>query len=166
MTETRRFIIKLPVTLLFVAGVLSFSPSYTFPGQSAATQGAPTDQERAALLEHVIANQKKDDAALFLYERIERLEIQKGTDARQPAEVKTVRAVPAGTGIDRIAVGPDGKPMDATAYRAELEKLEKSLMWAAEEGRPQREAYDKVAKKQKERADLIDSTRNAFLYTF
>jgi len=47
-----------------------------------------------------------------------------------------------------------------------LEKLERSLSWAAEEGRAQREAYEKIAKKQKERADLIDATRNAFLYTF
>jgi hypothetical protein len=74
--------------------------------------------------------------------------------------------VPAGTGNDRIPVGPDGKPADAAAYRAELEKLERSLAWAAEDGRAQRDAYDKIAKKQKERSDLIDATRSAFLFTF
>src|SRR5260370_654936 len=66
----------------------------------------------------------------------------------------------------RIQVGRDGKPVDAAAYRAELEKLERALSWAAEEGRAQREAYEKVAKKQKERSDLIDATRTAFLFTF
>src|SRR4029077_9488870 len=35
-----------------------------------------------------------------------------------------------------------------------------------EDGRAQREAYEKIAKKQKERSDLIDATRAAFLYTF
>jgi hypothetical protein len=121
--------------------------------------------EQRALLERVIANQKKNDLAQATYERLERLEIHKGASAAQP-EVKTTRAVPAGTGIDRIPVGPDGKPVDAAAYRAELEKLERVLSWAAEDGRAQRDAYEKIAKKQKERADLIDATRTAFLYTF
>jgi hypothetical protein len=117
-------------------------------------------------LERVIANQKKDDLAQYTYERLERLEVQKGAAGGQPPEVKISRAVPAGTGIDRIAVGPDGKPMDAAAYRAELEKLERALSWAAQDGRAQRDAYEKIAKKQKERSDLIDTTRAAFLYTF
>jgi hypothetical protein len=119
--------------------------------------------EQRALLERVIANQKKNDLAQSTYERLERLEIHKGTST---PEVKTTRAIPAGTGIDRIPVGPDGKPVDAAAYRAELEKLERALAWAADDGRAQRDAYDKVAKKQKERSDLIDATRTAFLYTF
>jgi hypothetical protein len=118
------------------------------------------------LLEHVIANQKKNDLAQSTYERLERLEIHKGAAGSQPPEIKTTRAVPAGTGIDRIPVGPDGKPVDAAAYRAELEKLAKALSWAAEEGRAQREAHEKIAKKQKERSDLVDATRAAFLYTF
>ena len=118
------------------------------------------------MLERVIANQKKNDAAMFTYERLERLEIKKGAASAQPPEIKTTRAVPAGTGVDRIPVGPDGKPVDATAYRAELEKLERTLSWAAEDGRAQREAYEKINKKQKERSDLIDATRTAFLYTF
>jgi hypothetical protein len=123
-------------------------------------------EEQRALLERVIANQKRNDLAQFTYERLERLEIQKGAGGSQQPEIKTTRAVPAGTGIDRIPVGPDGKPVDAAAYRAELEKLERALSWAAEDGRAQRDAYDKIAKKQKERSDLIDATRTAFLYTF
>jgi len=122
--------------------------------------------EQRALLERVIANQKKNDIAQSTYERLERLEVHKGSSSTQPPEVKTTRAVPAGTGIDRIPVGPDGKPLDAAAYRAELEKLERALSWAAEDGRAQRDAYEKIAKKQKERSDLIDATRTAFLYTF
>src|SRR4029077_16411931 len=102
---------------------------------------APSEEERHVLLERVIANQKKDDLAQYTYERLERLEVQKGSTGAQPPEVKISRAVPAGTGIDRIPVGPDGKPLDAAAYRAELEKLERALSWAAQEGRAQRDAY-------------------------
>lgn len=127
---------------------------------------APTEEDRRALLERVIANQKKNELAQFTYERLERLEVHKASSGAPSPEVRTSRAVPAGTGIDRIPVGPDGKPLDPAAYRAELEKLERSLSWAAQDGRAQRDAYDKMAKKQKERADLIDATRVAFLYTF
>lgn len=126
---------------------------------------AQSETEKHAVLDRVVANQKKNDEAESIYERIERKEIRK-TPAGSPPEVKISRTVPAGTGVDHIPVGPDGKPTDANLYRAELEKLERSLAWAAADGRAQREAYDKIAKKQKDRAELIDATRSAFLYTF
>ena len=126
---------------------------------------AQSEAEKHAMLELVVANQKKNDEAESIYERIERKEIRK-TPAGSPPEVKISRTVPAGTGTDHIPVGPDGKPTDANLYRAELEKLEHSLAWAAEDGRAQREAYDKISKKQKDRSELIDATRSAFLYTF
>jgi hypothetical protein len=131
----------------------------------APAQSPQSEPEKRALLERVIANQKKNDEAQSMYERIERLESHRASAGSLP-EVKISRAVPAGTGVDRIPVGPDGKPADAAAYRAELEKLERALAWAAEDGRAQRDAYEKIAKKQKERAELIDATRTAFLYTF
>jgi hypothetical protein len=135
------------------------------PG-AAPGSAAPSEEERRALLERVIVNQKKDELAQYTYERLERLEVQKGSTGGQQPEVRISRAVPAGTGIDRIPVGPDGQPLNAAAYRAELEKLERALSWAAQDGRAQRDAYEKIAKKQKERLDLIDATRSAFLYTF
>src|SRR5262249_426627 len=45
-------------------------------------------------------------------------------------------------------------------------KIVKALSWAAEDGRAQREAYEKIAKKKKERDELIDATRTAFFYRF
>jgi hypothetical protein len=126
---------------------------------------APTEAEKNALMDRVIANQKKNEEATMLYERVERLETRKGP-VGTPPDVKITRAVPAGTGTDKIPVGPDGKPLDGVAYRAELEKLERTLTWAAEQGRAQRDAYEKIAKKQKERAELIDATRTAYVYAF
>jgi hypothetical protein len=131
----------------------------------ASLPASQSEDEKRTMLERVVANQKKNDEAESIYERIERKEIHK-TPAGSPPEVKISRTVPAGTGIDHIPVGPDGKPTDANLYRAELEKLEHSLAWAAEDGRAQREAYDKIAKKQKDRSEMIDATRSAFLYTF
>jgi len=157
-------------TSILLAG-LAFLMTGTTPAQTAArAQDTPeppprTDAEKTDLFARIISNQKVDDEALQTYERIERVEAHKGS-AAQPPEVRVSRVVPAGTGLDRIPLGPDGKPAEQAAYRAELEKLEHALAWAAEDGRAQREAYEKVAKKQKEREDLIDATRKALLYTF
>jgi hypothetical protein len=155
---------RLPTAILAISMIAACGgASLAQEAQAPALRSEVDDQQ--ALLERVIANQKKNDLAMFTYERLERLETLKNGHA-QPAEVKTTRAVPAGTGTDHITVGPDGKPVDAAAYRADLEKLERTLAWAAEDGRAQREAYDKIAKKQKERSDLIDATRAAFTFTF
>jgi hypothetical protein len=156
-----------PPTAILLVSLLAASGGVSL-GQNTAPAGVLQSEaeEQRSLLERVIANQKKNDLAQFTYERMERLEIRKSATSSQPPELKVTRAIPAGTGVDRIPVGPDGKPVDAAAYRAELEKLEKALSWASEDGRSQREAYEKIAKKQKERSDLIDATRAAFLYTF
>jgi hypothetical protein len=150
---------------LTVIGGMLAALALSIVAQETTVPGPPqTDAQRAALLDLVLANQKKSDAAMNLYERIERVETRK--NAGDPvAETKTSRVVPAGTGVDHIPMGPDGKPTDPDAYHTELLKLEKALSWAADDGHAQRDAYEKMAKRQKERADLIDATRTAFLYT-
>jgi len=118
-----------------------------------------------AMLDQVIANQKKNDEGDSVYEHIEKKEIHKGAATTAP-EIRVTRNVPAGTGVDKIALGPDEKPTDINAYRAELEKLVHSLDWATQDGRAQREAYERADKRRKDRGELIDATRTAFIYTY
>lgn len=132
-----------------------------FPGVHGETQS-----EKDALFERVIANQKRNDENLFLYERIERVEARKSGSTESPVSVKISRVFPAGTGVAHLELGSDGAPRDPAAYRSQLEDLVKTLAWAAETGRAQREAYEKVAKKRRERFELIEATRAAFLFTF
>ena len=134
--------------------------------QDVATPQPADKQWDHALFDHVIENQKKNDAAMDRYERIERVETRKTTGENQITEAKVSRVVPAGTGAAHLPVGPDGQPVDQAAYRLELEKLEKSLVWAAETGTAQRQAFDKITKKRKEREDLIGAARTAFLFTY
>ena len=152
-------------TSILIAGFFSAAVAPVL-AQEAMPSPPQTAEEKAALLDRVINNQKKSDAAQYLYERIERSEFRKSGSDTQPPEVKIFRVVPAGTGIDHIPVGPDGKPVDLSAYRTDLEKLERALDWAAKDGHAQRDAYEKVARKQKERDELIEATRTAFLYTY
>ena len=136
-----------------------------YPQEATAPNPADT-QWSHSLFDRVIENQKKNDAAMDLYERIERVESHKTTSDRQTTETKIARVVPAGTGAAHLPVGPDGKVADSTAYRLELEKLEKSLVWAADTGRAQHDAYEKIAKKRKDREELIGAAKTAFIFTF
>jgi hypothetical protein len=118
------------------------------------------------VLSHVIDGLKEAERAQYLYERIERVETRRQAGDADPQSVRISRVIPAGTGIAKITLGPDGKPADADAYWVELDKLLKSLAWAVETGQTQREAYQKIQKKQKDRDDMIEATRNAFLFTY
>jgi len=117
------------------------------------------------LFVRVITNQKRVDADLNVYERVERVEIRKTGSDPKPSEVKVWKVFPAGTGVSKIPLNPEAKPISAESYRAALEKLETTLIWAAETGPAQREAYAKMERRKKERNELIDSTRKAFLFT-
>jgi len=149
--------------------IACLAPAFAAPSvaQDPAPTPAQTDADKSSLLDRVLINQKMCDRALELYERVERVEQRKTSGDPSAADVKTSRVVPAGTGVDHIPIGPDGKPADADAdaYHTELVKLEKALSWAADDGHAQHDAYEKIAKKQKERDELIQATRTAFLYT-
>lgn len=144
------------------------NPSSIIPATMSADKDNPDnwpEERRLAMLDRVIANQKKNDEGESVYEHFEKKEIRKGT-AGTPPEIRVTRNIPAGTGTDKIVMGPDGKPTDVNAYRAELEKLVRSLVWASEDGRAQRDAVEKIEKRRKDKGELIDATRNAFTYTF
>ena len=128
--------------------------------------GVPSAPPTREIMSHVIDGLKEAERAQYIYERIERVESRKQAGDLNPQLVRISRVIPAGTGIAKIPLGLDGKPGDADAYRAELDKLLKSLAWAVENGQTQREAYQKIQKKQKDRDELIDATRNAFLLKY
>jgi hypothetical protein len=118
------------------------------------------------LFNRVIANQKKAEAALELYERVERVETRKSASDPAPPTIKVARIIPSGTGMVKIPVGAGGEHGDSASYRASLESLARALALFVNDGGSQREAREKYAKKKKERNDLIEATHNAFLFSF
>ncbi|MGC1484418.1 MAG: hypothetical protein WA789_11540 [Candidatus Acidiferrum sp.] len=153
-------------SLILVAGLFPVLATTVLAQEPGVPLPPQTEAEKSALLDRVLANEKKSDEAMNFYERIERVEARKKAGDPLSAEIRISRVVPAGTGVDHISIGPDGKPTDPDAYHAELLKLERALSWASDDGHAQRDAYEKIAKKQKEREELIDATRTAFLFTF
>ena len=137
------------------------------PGQSVAPESTPgVGPEKPEFFNRVIANQKRGEAALDLYERIERVETRKNPSDPAPPTIKIMRVIPSGTGMFRIALGPDGKPRDPVVYRADLQSLARTLTLLVNEEGSQRDVLEKYAKKKKERNELINATHNAFLFTF
>jgi len=147
-------------------GLLAAASAISLAQAPAPKSGGAAPPDSSDVLRTAISGAKEAERALYLYERIERVESRKEAGDATPQSVRVSRVVPAGTGIAKITLGADGKPPDADAYRSELNKLLNSLTWAAASGQPQREAYQKVQKKQKDRDDLIEATHSAFLFTY
>jgi hypothetical protein len=135
-------------------------------GQSTPSEPPAAEAPASAgdMFSRVIANQKRVDADMNVYERVERVEIRKTGSDPNPSEVKVWKVFPAGTGTSKIPLTTEAKPTSAESYRAALEKLQTTLVWAAETGPAQREAYAKVERRKKERNELIDTTRKAFVF--
>lgn len=149
-------------TLVF----LLFLAALVLP-QTRSQQAAPVSEEAqsGALFDRVIANQKQSEVELDLYERVQRYETRKTGEDPAPSETKTWRLFPVGTGVDKLTAAQDGKPLSPESSREELENLEKYLVWVAQDGTAQKRAYAKADHKRKERFDLIDATRRAFIFT-
>src|SRR6266851_9248376 len=88
--------------------------------------GPSTGTETREIMNRVIDGIKASEHAQNLYERIERVEIRKQSGDAAPMSIRVTRVIPAGTGMAKITVGPDGRPTDTEAYRVELDKLVKS----------------------------------------
>ena len=152
-----------------IAGALAallFAGASSLVAQDSGSAAPLADAEKYALFEKVVANQKKVEESLDVYERLERVETRKNSHDPKPISDKSFRVIPAGTGNGRIPVRNDGQPLDPATYRADLQKLVHQLAWAAESGRAQTDAYAKIQKKRKERDDLISAGGKAFNFIF
>lgn len=149
------------ISVLSLALAANGAAQSVVPDSTAAIGPAKPD-----LFNRIIANQKQGEAALEVYERIERVETRKSPSDPAPLSAKIARVIPSGTGMVKIPVGPDGKPGDSAAYRSSLESLARALALLVNDRGSQHDAVEKYAKKKKDRNDLIDATHNAFLFTF
>src|SRR5207245_3272233 len=107
-----------PITVLSVVLAANAAAQSMVPDSAPAIGPAKSE-----LFNRIIANQKKGEAALDVYERIERVESRKNPGDAAPASVKIARVIPSGTGMFRIPVGDEGKPGDAAGDGADLENL-------------------------------------------
>lgn len=159
------FVAQLPVLLVVITLLPSLSSAQEAPAGTTPSckAGESTPSE---LFTCVIENQKKSEILLDEYERTERVEKPRIDGPADPVEVQLWRLFPTGTGVEKIALSPNGKAENAENYREDLEKLVKYLEWVTEKGSSQRDAYAKAQRKRKERFELMEATQKAFLFTF
>jgi hypothetical protein len=113
----------------------------------------------------VVNNEKQSEKLMDEYERTQRTEKRRVASDQTPTTT-CWRLFPTGIGVDKIPLGPDGKPVNIQSYRNDLEKLEKYLAWVVEDGSAQQEARQKADHRRNERFELMEATRQAFLFTF
>src|SRR5260370_27853303 len=122
-----------PLRLMLKRAFISVAVlSLAFAADSAAQSVVPDSTPaigpvRPDFFNRVIANQKKAEAALDLYERIERVETRKNLNDPAPPAIKILPVVPSAPGIFRIPLREDGKPKDSAPYPADLERLARAL---------------------------------------
>jgi hypothetical protein len=128
---------------------------------------APAPGELRALIERVVANQHRNDAALAEYERRERVVARKAGEPERIVEDKTFRVFPTGTGTIRVLIEEKGRPVKRDAYEKGLRYVEQSLVNALNPDLArQKEAVAKWEKRTRERRELVDAVPQAFLVTW
>jgi len=137
------------------------------PGSAQTGDRALSPEEIRALVARVVANQRRNDAALEQYERVERRQLRKSQSGTSRAEDKTFRVVPTGSGTERVQIEERGQPVDAEFYRGQLRNVEQALLGSlnpAEARQSQRVAN--AAKRSREHAEMLDAVGNAFRFTW
>ena len=140
------------IAILFLFGTLLPAAPGVSPGRA------------RALVERVIANQHRNDRALYDYERVER---RVSYNDRSVASDETYRLVPTGTGRLSLLVERGDRPVSLSAYQKELRDWQEVLLHAIDPNDP-REQHSKQLQEQRDRkrAGLIDAIGRAFRFTW
>lgn len=136
------------------------------PGQQTPAP-PPSAEEIDARAQKLVANQHRNDRALEEYERIEHQVSRTGGDYPRVLEDRTFRIVPTGSGTLKILLKTDGRAVDPEEYRKQLQSWVDVLTLMLKPDDPRtKTAYAKWQKKQQDRAELVDASRQAFLVTW
>jgi len=151
---------------LALTSARSFSPTLTAGARALwqLSQQPPSDAELRARTDKVIANQHADDIATEQYERIERHVDRTGGNNPRILENKTYRVVPTGPGTLKILLQDNGRPTDPADYRKQLLAWQDLLQLALNPNDSRiKAAYAKAEKKKRDRAELVNAARGAYL---
>ncbi|MGB0036486.1 MAG: hypothetical protein WBP79_13535 [Candidatus Acidiferrales bacterium] len=164
---SKRFAISILTALLALAGLpIGFAkgppPKPVAAGQRA--EQPPSDEEIRARSQKLIQNQHNDDVALEQYERIEHAVDRTGGATPRTLEEKTYRVVPTGTGTLKLLLKQDGKAVDPSEYRRQLQSWKDVLELMLKPGDSRTKAATaKWQKKRRDRAELVDLARSAYV---
>jgi hypothetical protein len=173
MRISKRSPISILIAALAMASVLpadgrrpvGSSQSKSQAGSPASSQVQPlTDDELRARTQRLLENQHSDDAALELYDRVERHIDRTGGANPRTIDDKTYRVVPTGTGNTKILLREEGQPTVPSAYTGQMQTLVALLQTMANPDDPKaKAAYAKFQKRMHERAQFVDAATEAYI---
>jgi hypothetical protein len=131
----------------------------------APARGPATAQSRArTLVERTIANQHRDDAAIYEYERVER---RVAYEDHSISSDETYRLVPTGTGRLSLLIKRGDREVSLATYRKELRNWEGVLRHALTPNDPREQHSEEVRRRRdRKRAKLIDAIGEAYHFTW
>jgi hypothetical protein len=139
------------------------------PGSAPVQNDAPpTDAQLRALIDRVLANQDADDAALPLFQRVEHHQVREHASDAALAEDKTYRVIPIGTGTGwRVLTEDHGRAVPPADYQAAMASVEHALEMVTDPANANsKRDIEKFRRRLKDRADLLTSAREGFLFTW
>lgn len=115
------------------------------------------------LIERTIANQHRNDAAIYDYGRVEE-RISYGDDGGVDSD-EIYRLVPTGTNRLSLLLRRDGHPVDLATYRKELDAWQEALQMALDPNDPREQQQEaKRRERDRKRSELIDAVGRAFQF--
>ncbi len=168
----RPFFLSAILTAMLAGSLLvgrAIAAQHPAPGAaSLASDAPPTNAELSAFIDRVVANQLADDAALPLYQRIERRQTREHASDTAPAVDKTYRVIPIGTGAGwRVLVEDHGHPVPAADYQAQIVSVERALEIVTDPANAKsKRDIEKYQRHLKDRADLVASARNGYMFSW
>lgn len=133
-----------------------------------AKDAPPTDAELRSLVDRVVANQRADDAALPLYQRMEHRQVRDHASDATPSEDKTFRVIPIGTGSGwKVLVEDHGHPVSAGEYQAQIANVERALEIVTDPSNEKsKRDIEKYRHHLKDRDDLVTAAREGYLFVW
>jgi hypothetical protein len=136
------------------------------PESAQEKQEAAASAEHQPLISRTLANQNADDEALQLFQRVERRIVHDHDQSSNAGEDRTVRIIPTGTGSARVMLAEHGRPVDPAAIQSQMLITERLLEAAADSSNSQtKRDREKIEKRSRERRELVDAIRDAFVFT-
>jgi hypothetical protein len=156
---------RLPRKLFLIAALAAAGLVPPAGAQSGAA--APSPEEMRRVVERMIANTHRNDAAIEEYERVERWIERRSEKDPQVRLDKTYRVVPTGTGTLKVILKENGQAVAPEYYRDELRQLEQVLEWALDPGEPKQKArVEKWKKRSADRYQAVEAFRDAYTVTW
>jgi hypothetical protein len=156
--------------LILVAAHSGAQAGQNPPGCCAASNGAGqhdaplTSTQIDALVARALESQRRDDAALAEYERIEHT-VAHGNGKDVPEKETLTRVIPTGVDVMRVELARNGKPTDPATLEQEWRGVEHILQIESHPDDPvAREDRERALRRKRERAEMVDAFGKAFLF--